>query len=265
MTEKLLSPTFRRVEFFGTPGSGKSTLTRKMLADPSIFSKNDIQLRNGRLLWKEMLRQRDINVLPSHGVKHWLKQGFLPGRQIRPSVTRIVDKFCPDSPEINQAFNTLLAAYQGTPAGIQFSAGLVGWARNEYALIQCEDYWREHMGTQGNFMILYEESLVHLSVGMLKFSTSAENHLEKVIRLLPKSELYVHFVTPLEECRASIEKRDRDRTQKRMRLDSLLAANGLYAQAEAHLIAQGNTVIRVDRTQSAQEISKQILSQLVKT
>ncbi|MEI4231628.1 hypothetical protein [Roseovarius sp. D22-M7] len=264
MTEKQLPPTFRRVEFFGTTGSGKSTLARNMLADPSIFSKHDIELRNGRLLWQEVLSHRETDVLPSHGVKHSLKGRFLPGRQIRPSITRIVDTLCPDSPEMNRAFNALLAAYQGTPAGIQFSAGLVGWARNECAVIQCEDYWRNHMGKNGNFMLLYEESLVHLSVGMLKFASSAENYLEKVLKLLPKSELYVYLVAPLEECRAAIERRDENGIQKRMRLDSLLAGSRLYAQAEEHLIAQGNMVMRIDRTQSAQEISTQILSRLVK-
>lgn len=264
MTDAGGKPKVLRVEFFGAPGAGKSTFVRKLLAEAPVFTEAGISLYDGRQLWREIVRHRSAELIAGHGPKPWLKRRVLAAGYPWGSPAVVASRLCTRVPELDDAFNALLSAYEGTPKGFDFSGRIVGVARDEYFILQCENYWREHIARQENCVLLYDESLVQVTTGLLAFSGGVEKRLCAALAALPQTDLYFHFSHPVDGCRAAVRERDRHKSDMHVRLETIPAKRGLAEHSAGYLGQTGRKVVSIDRSRSPSEVSKIIMDELSK-
>lgn len=262
MTDAGGKPKVLRVEFFGPSGAGKSTLVRKLLANASLFSEEGIALREGRDLWKEIVRQRSAELIAVRGPKSWLKRRLLSAGYPWGNPILVADRLTRSSPELLESFNTLLSAYEGRPHGISSSAFWVNRLREEYATVECERYWRQHIAKHGRYVVFHDENLVSIANYILFYAQYGDKNLREVLSALPNADLYFHFLEPLNVCKDSVKAREPEGASREAFLEYLPRKHYFSVQSENHLRALGREVVTIDRSSSVEKIAAIIIDAL---
>lgn len=248
-----------RVEFFGTTGSGKTTAANKLLAAAPMFAARGIILQDGKTSCQNARRLLEGPTSVSSRIKRSLMR-LLPLEKHGDDARRgSSSSILQNQEQLTPSFNRLIAAFEGAPVGIDFSTGLINWARQQFRLIACERFYCSHPGAPPSNIFSYDEGLVHLSVALLKFNSYAENKIEGVVNSLPESDLYFYFNTSADECRRGVATRDPEGINKDIRLQTLDAAHRLSAVARDCLQKKGRNVISVDRSTTSAEMCAWVL------